>query len=126
MRLCFFALNLFILAELLLTWIRKQSNIENIGCDMTFTPKTAVESAREDLAKRLNIDVSEVRELSLSDRDFPDMSLGAPVNDEMSAQMISTGWDIKLSADGKTYEYRADKYQLRLHNFNGANYVIES
>lgn len=93
---------------------------------MKFTPKTAVETAREDLAKRLNIDVSSVRELSLSDKDFPDMSLGAPESGEMSAQMISSGWDIKLGVDGETYEYRADKYQLRLHNFNGANYVIAS
>ena len=93
---------------------------------MSFTPKTAVERAKDDLAKRLNIDITAIRELSLGDRDFPDMSLGAPVKDEMAAQMISSGWDIKLGADGKTYEYRADKYQLRLHNFNGANYVIES
>ncbi len=92
---------------------------------MRFTPKTAVETAREDLAKRLNIDEARVRELSLSDHDFPDMSLGAPVDGEMSAQMISSGWQIKLGADDNSYEYRADKYQLRLHNFNGKNYVIE-
>ena len=54
------------------------------------------------------------------------MSLGAPADDEMSAQMISTGWQINLTADGKNYEYRADKYQLRLHNFKGRNYVIKS
>ena len=70
--------------------------------------------------------MSAIRELSLGDRDFPDMSLGSPAAGEMAAQMISSGWDIKLGADGKTYEYRADKYQLRLHNFNGENYVIES
>ena len=93
--------------------------------EMKFTPKTAVETAREDLAKRLNIEASGIRELSLADRDFPDMSLGAPVDGEMSAQMISSGWDIKLGVDGKAYEYRADKYQLRLHNFNGKNHVIE-
>ena len=92
---------------------------------MKYTPKTAVETAREDLAKRLNIDVSSVRELSLSDIDFPDMSLGAPESGEMAAQMISSGWDIKLGVDGKTYEYRADKYQIRLNNFNGAHYVIK-
>ena len=65
------------------------------------------------------------KELGVSDSEFPDMSLGASENGEMSAQMISSGWRIKLGAAGKTYEYRADKYQLRLHNFNGANHVIE-
>lgn len=93
---------------------------------MSFTKESAVTSSKNDLAKRLKISVSEIKEHGISDKDFPDMSLGAPVNDEMSAQMISSGWQIKLGADGKTYEYRADKYQLRLHNFNGSNYVIES
>ena len=93
---------------------------------MSFTRESAIERAKGDLAKRLNVDAAEVKELGVSDKDFPDMSLGAPVNGEMSAQMISSGWRIELGTNGKTYEYRADKYQLRLHNFNGTNYVIES
>ncbi len=92
---------------------------------MSFTKESAVISAKNDLAKRLKIGVGEIKEHGVSERDFPDMSLGAHVVGEMSAQMISSGWQIKLGAGGKSYEYRADKYQLRLHNFNGANYVIE-
>jgi len=91
---------------------------------MSFTKESAAELAKSDLAKRLNLSGGDINVASVADRDFPDMSLGAPVNGEMSAQMISSGWQIKLAAVGKTYEYRADKYQLRLHNFNGANYVI--
>ena len=93
---------------------------------MSFSKETAIERAKSDLAKRLNIDAHEIKETGVSERDFPDMSLGAATKGEMSAQMISSGWQIELAADGKTYEYRADKYQLRLHNYNGANYVIES
>ena len=93
---------------------------------MSFTKETSVERAKHDLAKRLKIGVSEIKELGITDKDFPDMSLGCPVNGEMSAQMISSGWQIELGVAGDTYEYRADKYQLRLHNFNGSNYVIES
>ncbi len=93
---------------------------------MSFTKESAVTCAKHDLTKRLKIGVGEIKEVGVSDKDFPDMSLGSAVGDEMSAQMISSGWEIKLGAEGKTYEYRADKYQLRLHNFNGANYVIES
>ena len=92
---------------------------------MSFTRESAIERAKTDLAKRLRKDVNEIDELGTSDKDFPDMSLGAPANGEMSAQMISSGWQIELGVDGKTYEYRADKYQLRLHNFEGENYVIE-
>ena len=91
---------------------------------MGFTKESAVEMAKSDLAKRLDVDLSDIKKSSVSERDFPDMSLGAPVDGEMSAQMISSGWEIKLTVDHKNYEYRADKYQLRLHNFKGANFVI--
>ena len=93
---------------------------------MSFTKETSVERAKYDLAKRLKIGVGEIKELGITDKDFPDMSLGCSVEGEMSAQMISSGWQINLVAGGKSYEYRADKYQLRLHNFNGSHYVIES
>ena len=93
---------------------------------MKFNRETAVERAKEDLARRLKVKESDVKTASVQERDFPDMSLGAPASDEMSAQMISTGWQINLKADGKNYEYRADKYQLRLRGYKGTNHVIES
>ena len=93
---------------------------------MKFNQESAVQKAKTDLAKRLNVKENEIREIAVKERDFPDMSLGAPGSGEVSAQMISTGWTIKLSAQGKNYEYRADKYQMRLFGFNGKNYVIES
>ena len=91
---------------------------------MSYTPESAVERAKKDLAGRLSIDADDIKEKGVTGKDFPDMSLGAAVEDEMAAQMISSGWQIKLWANGKDYEYRADKYQLRLHNFEGRNYVI--
>ena len=84
----------------------------------------AVENARNDLAQRLKIDAGAVKEHSVEDADFPDMALGAAEDGEMSGQMITRGWRIKLEAEGKTYEYRADKNQVRLHNFKGKNYRI--
>ncbi len=93
---------------------------------MNFNKQSAIERAKADLAKRLKASENEIKEVSVSERDFPDMSLGAPVEDEMSAQMISTGWQINLAADGKNYEYRADKYQVRLCGFQGTNYIVES
>ena len=92
---------------------------------MGFTKNEAVEAAKQDLAKRLGLDKDSVEEVSVTDRDFPDMSLGAPVEDEMAAQMISTGWRIEFDVDGETYEYRADKFHLRLVDFEGRNYVID-
>ncbi len=93
---------------------------------MGFTQESAVERAKQDLAKRLKLSESDISESSVSKVDFPDMSLGAPASGEMSAQMIATGWKIGLKAKGKSYEYRADKYQLRLKDFDGSNHVIVS
>lgn len=93
---------------------------------MSFSRDSAVQRAKQDLAQRLGVAESEIQLASASDEDFPNSSLGAPVDDEMSAQMISSGWKINLQADGKNYEYRADKYQLRLRGFKGTNYIIES
>lgn len=84
----------------------------------------SVEMAEADLAQRLSIDPSEVTVLEAIETDFADMSLGAPTAGEMAAQMISTGWKIRLQAGGKDYEYRADKYQLRLVDFEGENYLL--
>lgn len=93
---------------------------------MKFNRESALERAKTDLAKRLGVKENDVKVVSVDEKDFPDMSLGAPASDEMSAQMISTGWTINLNTNGKNYEYRADKYQLRLRGFDGKNYVIES
>ena len=91
---------------------------------MSFTRETATENAKNDLAGRLSISSADVVEKGVVDKDFPDMSLGAPVAGEMSAQMISGGWQITLEAGGKAYEYRADKYQLRLKDFEGGNHIV--
>lgn len=93
---------------------------------MSFNKDSAVQGAKADLAKRLNVSEKDIKEVSVNETEFPDMSLGAPADGEMSAQMISSGWQINLQADGKSYEYRADKYQLRLRGLKGTNYVIES
>lgn len=93
---------------------------------MKFNKESAIQAAKSDLAGRLGISEDDITETSVNDTDFPDMSLGAPEADEMSAQMISHGWTMNFSADGKIYEYRADKYQLRLRGFNGTNHVVKS
>jgi hypothetical protein len=92
---------------------------------MGLTKDEATAAAKQDLAERFGVETDSIEEVSITNRDFPDMSLGAPADGEMSAQMISTGWEIHLSAAGKRYEYRADKYQIRLVDFDGRNYLIQ-
>ena len=91
---------------------------------MPISKDGAVENARKDLANRLKIDPDDVKQGSVEDSDFPDMALGAPEDGEMSGQMITSGWSIRLEAQGKTYEYRADKNQVRLYKFKGKNYRV--
>ena len=92
---------------------------------MRFTKDSAVERAKQDLAKRLGVDEGSISQSRVVDREFSDMSLGAAPAGELAAQMLVSGWQIVLNAGGKEYEYRADKHQLRLHNFKGSNYVIQ-
>jgi hypothetical protein len=91
---------------------------------MAINKDGAVENARKDLAQRLKIDAADIKEGAVEDSDFPDMSLGAAEDGEMSGQMITRGWRIRLEAQGKTYEYRADKNQVRAYNFKGKNYRV--
>lgn len=84
----------------------------------------ALVRARADLAQRLGKDENDIAEGSVEQTDFPDAALGAPMEDEMSAQVITPGWRIQLTAGGQTYEYRATERQLRLVNFKGENYRI--
>lgn len=91
---------------------------------MSFSRESAVECAKNDLAARLGIGAGDVTLSGITDKEFPDASLGAPADGEMAAMMISSGWQIDLEANGKSYEYRGDKYQLRLVNFEGKNHVI--
>ncbi len=91
---------------------------------MAYSREEAVEAARKDLAARLGVAESEVAEESVEQADFPDAALGAPLAGEMSGMMITPGWRIGLKAAGKSYEYRANRNQLRLYKFKGANYKI--
>lgn len=93
---------------------------------MSFSQESAVQRAKTDLAHRLSVPENEIQLVAVAEKDFPNGVLGVPVKGEMAMQMISSGWQIDLKANGKSYEYRADKYQIRLRDFKGKNYVIES
>ncbi|MEJ7708555.1 MAG: hypothetical protein WKF84_01535 [Pyrinomonadaceae bacterium] len=91
---------------------------------MAITQEEAVKRARVDLASRLGVPETDIKEESVEAADFPDMSLGAPVDDEMSGQMISSGWRIRLQSGSDVHEYRADRNQIRLYDFKGDNFRL--
>ncbi len=85
----------------------------------------ARERARRDLAKRLGVPEVEIKEDGFERAEFPDASLGAPIDGEFSAQMISNGHRILLSHNDKGYEYRTSGTVLRLYKFEGDNHKVE-
>ena len=91
---------------------------------MAQSKEEAVGRARRDLASRLGLDDAGIVEESVEEADFPNTALGAPVGGEMSGMMITSGWRIRLGARGRSYEYRADRNQVRLYDFNGKNYRV--
>jgi hypothetical protein len=91
---------------------------------MAFTKEAAIERARQDLAARLSVNEDDIEAGLVEDADFPDMALGAAREGEMSGQMITPGWRILLNVNGKSFEYRANKHQLRLANYQGGNYRV--
>ena len=91
---------------------------------MALSKEEATKKARQDLAQRLGISESDIETQAVDDAEFPDTALGAPVGDEMSGQMITPGWRIRLGANGQTVEYRANQHQVRLYNYKGGNYRI--
>lgn len=91
---------------------------------MAVTKDDAVKRARADLAARLGVSENEIEESAIEETDFPDLALGAPVEDEMSGQMMTRGWRIRLRAQNAEHEYRANKDQVRLFNYEGDNYQI--
>jgi len=91
---------------------------------MSASEQDIILRARRDLAQRLGVSEDDITEQSVEQVDFPDAALGAPIEDEMSAQVITPGWRIRLNAQNRSYEYRAAGRQLRLVNFKGGNHRI--
>ena len=91
---------------------------------MTTLSQAAIDRARADLAQRVGVSELEINDESIEPAEFPDAALGAPLADEMSAQVITPGWRIRLKAGRQSYEYRANDRQLRLVNFKGENYRV--
>ncbi|CAN5694008.1 hypothetical protein BH18ACI4_BH18ACI4_23660 [soil metagenome] len=91
---------------------------------MALSKEEAIQKARYDLAERLGVGENDIESRAVEAADFPDTALGASVADEMSGQMITPGWRIKLRSNGQTFEYRANAHQVRLYNYQGGNYRI--
>jgi hypothetical protein len=68
--------------------------------------------ARQDLAARLGIPAASIDTVSIRPTVWPDASLGCPKLGMMYAQVETSGYQIDLEANGKTYRYNADQQRV--------------
>lgn len=63
--------------------------------------------AREDLASRLAVEIDQIELLALEAVTWPDASLGCPLPGMRYKQVPQDGLLIRLSAEGRAYEYHS-------------------
>ncbi len=71
--------------------------------------ETVVKLAKEDLARRMNIDKEKIVVAEIESVDWSDASLGCPEPGKMYAQVITPGYRILLSYEKEKYKYHSDK-----------------
>ncbi|MDH4207574.1 MAG: hypothetical protein OEV76_01720 [Anaerolineae bacterium] len=88
-----------------------QAPIPTCTAEVTLPAQTrrVVELAKEDLARRLELSVSEVSLISVEAVDWPDTSLGCPQPGMAYAQVITSGYLIVLKAGGQRYAYHTNR-----------------
>ena len=84
----------------------------------------AVDLAVRDAARRAGVDSGAARVASTESVEFPNSALGAPRPGEMSADMVTPGWAIRVEAGSRSLEYRATPRQVRLVGYDGGNHVV--
>ncbi len=85
-------------------------------CENPLPPVTGldslIEKARQDLAKRLAVDVSAIKLIGGGEVIWPDASLGCPQPDKIYSPAQVPGYLIVLENAGKQYEYHAGKDEV--------------
>jgi hypothetical protein len=66
-----------------------------------------IETAKEDLAQRLSVQTSDIILVEANEVIWPDGSLGCPQPGMMYAQVLTSGYLIKLKYDIRDFEYHA-------------------
>lgn len=81
---------------------------ETLPAEIDPEARTAVQLAIEDLVQRIAVKRTAVYVLRAQAVEWPDTSLGCPKEGMMYAQVITPGFLILLSAEGRVYEYHTD------------------
>jgi hypothetical protein len=68
-----------------------------------------VDQTRRDAAQQAGVAVDQVSVVSVTAVSWPDSSLGCPQPGQAYSQIVTAGYKIVLSANGKTYEYHTNR-----------------
>ncbi|MCJ7621732.1 MAG: hypothetical protein MUP64_16130 [Anaerolineae bacterium] len=79
------------------------------AASLPYEARRVVQMAKEDLARKLDLSISEISVISVESVDWSDTSLGCPQPGMMYAQVITPGFLIVLEAMGQTYDYHTDE-----------------
>jgi hypothetical protein len=71
--------------------------------------QSLIETAKEDLAQRLSLSVTQINLIEAKALTWPDSSLGCPQPGMAYTQILTPGYLILLEADRKVYEYHANR-----------------
>lgn len=74
--------------------------------------REVVELAREDLARRLDLESAAIAVVSVQAVEWSDTSLGCPQPGMMYAQVITPGYRVALEAKGQRYDYHTDRSRM--------------
>ncbi|HKY52784.1 MAG TPA: hypothetical protein VJM08_00700 [Anaerolineales bacterium] len=82
--------------------------------------ESLIKKAKEDLAQRLSISVTQINLVEAMEAEWSDSSLDCPQPGMDYLQVITPGYRILLKASGQTYEYHSnrDAYVIYCENSN--------
>ena len=89
------------------------SELEQESVDSTNPmPRELAEKAKEDLAQRLSIPLTQIDLVEAKKVVWTDASLGCPQPGIVYAQVLTPGFFVQLEAQGQEYEYHIDMDQI--------------
>lgn len=72
------------------------------------TSSPAISAAEKSLAKMLGVQTKSITVISVEEREWPDSCLGIPVAGKFCSEVITPGFEIVMSVNGKEYRYRTN------------------
>jgi hypothetical protein len=96
-----------LISSLLFVPVLSLAQQTQVGAQATTPDKERVEAiarAKTDLAGALKLPEANLALESATATTWPDASLGCPEKDRMYAQVVTRGWTVRLTAEGRVHE----------------------